>query len=91
MAISASPSGAGTSARPDVAGNGPRYLFGRIAAGRANARDAARETNEQVRPEAAASRDIFMDVIVIVSVILFFALAIGIGLLALGSHAPWLS
>ncbi|UQX88393.1 hypothetical protein M6D93_19245 [Jatrophihabitans telluris] len=38
---------------------------------------------------AAAVRDIFMDVIVLLSVLNFIAIVVGIGLLAMGSSAPW--
>lgn len=59
----------------------PAQRSGRIRAWRERRR--ARYAN------AGAVRDIFLDVVVLLSVLEFLALVAGIGLLAMGSHAPW--
>jgi hypothetical protein len=49
----------------------------------------SRSAHRNAAENAAAVRDVFMDVVVIASVIMFIALAAGVGLLALGPVATW--
>jgi len=46
-------------------------------------RSAARERRRAARANAAVAKDVFMDIVVLLSVIIFIALIAGIGLLAL--------
>ncbi|CAN5658937.1 hypothetical protein BH10ACT8_BH10ACT8_05800 [soil metagenome] len=79
MAITSAPISGATAARtPSVrlpSGAGPVRAAWR--------RHRARTAN------AAAVRDGFMDLVVIVSVLMFVAMVVGIGILALGSAVSW--
>ena len=62
-------------------GQPARAHAGRIAA--------ARQAHREALGNAAASRDTFLDIIVLLSVLMFLALATGVGMLVLGPTVHW--
>jgi hypothetical protein len=81
MAISSAPAVSHAADPRRIASSGEHAAESRIRA-------ASRRHRERLG-DAAASRDASLDVIVILSVLMFIALVIGVGLLVLGPTLHW--